>query len=382
MLRATAGLAAHTSRWSKRVGGLACIPALMRELGADAAQVFAGAGLSSDALDHPEARVPYAALGRILRDAALRTRCPHFGLLVGRLQHVDDLGLVGELVCNSPRVGEALQTLVVYQHLNSGGGLAFLLERGATVDFGYAIFHPDVTGTDVIHDAWLAEALNLMRHLCGPGWLPSEVLIPHAAPRDASPYLSLFRTRLRFNAEICALRFSDRWLQRPIQGASPMLLAQARRRAHVSGKGQLLEQAFRALRLLMLQGDQAGDDVAGMLSMHRRTLNRRLKAEGTTFREVLDQVRFQVARQLLADSDIGLDDVAATLGYANVTPFMRSFRRWSGTTPGRWRQAAVAGRLLDIDRYRHAQRATTVYSYGNPQRQDFLCGAVRSSGAR
>ena len=51
---------------------------------------------------------------------------------------------------------------------------------------------------------------------------------------------------------------------------------------------------------------------------------------------MLDDVRFQVARELLA-SDIALDDIAATLGYSTVTPFMRTFRRWSGTTPGRWR---------------------------------------------
>ena len=53
---------------------------------------------------------------------------------------------------------------------------------------------------------------------------------------------------------------------------------------------------------------------------------------------MLDQVRFQMARELLA-SDIALDDIAAKLGYSAVTPFMRTFRRWSGTTPGRWRRA-------------------------------------------
>jgi AraC-like DNA-binding protein len=78
--------------------------------------------------------------------------------------------------------------------------------------------------------------------------------------------------------------------------------------------------------------------------MHRRTLNRRLKAAGTTFQQVLDTVRFEVARQLLADSELTLDDVAAAIGYAGVTPFMHTFRRWAGTTPDRWRRAAAAAR--------------------------------------
>ena len=95
-------------------------------------------------------------------------------------------------------------------------------------------------------------------------------------------------------------------------------------------------------RLLLLDGRNSGDDVAQMLSMHRRTLNRRLKDHGTTFQHVLDEVRFSIARQYLANSDISLDDLAASLGYAGVSPFMRTFQRWTGTTPGRWRRAATS----------------------------------------
>jgi AraC-like DNA-binding protein len=72
--------------------------------------------------------------------------------------------------------------------------------------------------------------------------------------------------------------------------------------------------------------------------MHRRTLNRRLHDEGTTFQAVLDDVRFELARQLISSSHIALDDVAASLGYAGASPFTRRFTRWSGMTPGDWRR--------------------------------------------
>jgi AraC-like DNA-binding protein len=100
-----------------------------------------------------------------------------------------------------------------------------------------------------------------------------------------------------------------------------------------------VQRVCRALRLTLLQGRNSGDEVAQMLAMHRRTLNRRLKASGTTFQAVLDEVRFEVARELLTDRAIALDDIAAALGYAGVSPFMRTFRRWTGTTPGQWRRA-------------------------------------------
>jgi AraC-like DNA-binding protein len=146
----------------------------------------------------------------------------------------------------------------------------------------------------------------------------------------------------RFNCEFCALRFSAHWLQKPVEGADATRFRLTREGAEKAERPQLLQQVYRALRILLLQDTHSGDAVAQMLSMHRRTRNRRLKLEGTTFQEVLDQVRLEVARQLLARSRVSLDDVAATLGYAGVSPFMRAFRRWTGSTPDQWRRSTIS----------------------------------------
>lgn len=327
--------------WTQRVGGFAGVVPLLRQLGADPAAMLANAGLASDALDRPEDRVPYTAVVQLLAEAAERTRLPHFGLLVGRMAQLAQLGVLGELARNCATVGEALEALTVHQHLNSAGGLAFLIKRGQVADLGYAIYHPGVTGADQTYDTILAAGFSYMRELCGPAWLPSEVLFPHVKPRDVTQYRNLFKVQPRFNAEICALRFPAYWLERPVADADPNRRRAAEKIVGIMDRSGLVEQVYRALRLLLIEGRNSGDDVADMLSMHRRTLNRRLKAQGTTFQEVLDQVRFGVARQLLSASEIPLDDVAAALGYAGVSPFMRSFQRWAGTTPGRWRRATA-----------------------------------------
>jgi AraC-like DNA-binding protein len=69
----------------------------------------------------------------------------------------------------------------------------------------------------------------------------------------------------------------------------------------------------------------------------RRTLNRRLSVLGVSFRELVDEVSFEIARQLLEDSAMQVIEIAALLGYAGASPFTRAFRRWSGTTPAEWR---------------------------------------------
>jgi len=332
---------------SQRVGAFSVLPELIRQLGADPVPVLASAGLEPNALDDSDGMIPYAALGAVFREAANRTRCPHIGLIAGRVWHVADLGLVGELARNSQSVRQALETLTTYQHLNSGGGLGFLMERGCTVDAGYAIYHANVSGTDQIYDCVLAGSFNFLRELCGPDWTPSEVFIPHAKPPDSGPYRRLFKAPLRFDSEFCAIRFSDYWMDRAVEGCDCARRQLALRVAEQAGPGALINQVSRTLRLLLLHGKNSGDDVAHALSMHRRTLNRRLKAEGTTFQHTLDCVRFEVARQLLSDPGIALDNVAAALGYAGVSPFMRTFHRWTGTTPGRWRRAQTAERLRD-----------------------------------
>jgi len=324
--------------WSQRVGAFTAVPALIRQLGADPIPILTDLGLAPDALDSPAHRIPYVAMGALFREAVRKTGCAHFGLLCGRAWHLSDLGLVGEVVCNSAKVGSALRTLTVHQHLNSEGGLAFLLQRGSVVDLGYAIYHPRVVARNQIHDTLMAGGCNFMRELCGAGWTPSEVFFPHAKPADTNAHRRFFRAPLRYDAEFCALRFPAHWLDQPVQDADAARLRIAENQAEAAGHGDLLQQVYRTLHLLLLQGQSSGDEVAQMLAMHRRTLNRRLEAHGVTFQNVLDQVRFQLARELLGDTHVAVDDVAAALGYAGVSPFMRSFRRWSGTTPGRWRR--------------------------------------------
>jgi AraC-like DNA-binding protein len=72
--------------------------------------------------------------------------------------------------------------------------------------------------------------------------------------------------------------------------------------------------------------------------MHGRTLSRRLRAYGTSFRELADEVRFEIARQMLENTELEVAEIAITLDYADASAFTRAFRRWSDTTPARWRE--------------------------------------------
>ena len=101
----------------------------------------------------------------------------------------------------------------------------------------------------------------------------------------------------------------------------------------------LAEDLRRVLRTELLRGTCSATTVARLFSMHRRTLNRHLRTEGLAFRQVANQIRFEIACELLENTDMALSQVAAVLRYSELSAFTRAFRRWSGQTPSAWRSS-------------------------------------------
>lgn len=104
-----------------------------------------------------------------------------------------------------------------------------------------------------------------------------------------------------------------------------------------NGFGSLTEGLRRVLRTELLRDSCSATTVARLFSMHRRTLHRHLRTEGLAFRQVANEVRYEIACELLENTDMTLSQVAAALQYSELSAFTRAFRRWSGQTPSGWR---------------------------------------------
>lgn len=324
-----------------RVGPVMTIPELLRSKGVDPTEVFAAAGIPLTLLDDPENTIPVRALGRLLTLCVERTGCPHFGLLTCSQAGPSSLGLVGFLVQHSPDVRSALRSLVTHLQLHDRGAVPTLSVQGGTVTMGYAVYQKNVESQEQIYDGAMAVARNIMRNLCGPSWRPTEVHLSRRRPADPTPYQRLFEAPVRFDAEQTALVFPETWLDHRLPGADPALhrfLQDQVEALEAQTGGAFVERLQRLLRAKIHAGECSASSVAEMLSLHPRTLHRRLQAGGTSFRTLLEEVRFQVARDLLDNADLPLSQVAGSLGYADASAFTRAFRRWAGTTPGRWRQ--------------------------------------------
>jgi AraC-like DNA-binding protein len=330
------------------MGTAMSIPALLRSLGANPEEVLGEIGYDLQLFDDPENRISLAAHNHIVSHCVTRTGCRHFGLLVGQQDGLHSFGLLGLLVKYSPDVGTALRSFVRYLHLHVRGATTNLVVSGGSAMFTYEIHEPGVEAIDQVGDGAVAVMQNIMRDLCGPDWRPIEAWFAHRKPDDVGPYRRFFRIPLRFDAEQYALVFSAGYLNRRLPVVDDEL------RNLLQGQIDLLEHRYRddfpeqvrgVLRTAVMTGHASAAQVAALFGMHSRTLNRHLNAFGIGFQQLVDESRFEIARQMLETSSMEVGQIAELLDYAAPSVFTRAFRRWSGTTPALWRATRVHAAL-------------------------------------
>lgn len=326
------------------IGPLLAAPRVLQALGADVRVVLREAGFTAAQFDDPESQISYRAMGRLFSRGVAHTGCDHLGLLVGQEGGLQSLGVVGLLVKYSKDVETALRCLERHFHLQVRGATILVELAGTSVRVGHVIYSP-AESTEQISDGALAEVFNVLRAVCGPAWKPTEVQLARRAPADVRPYRRFFGPQVQFDAEMHAVVFSADWLRHPLPATDKhlkQLLMREIEKLQRVHPDDFPRQVRSVLRSSLATGEVGIGQVSALFSMHSRTLARRLERHDTSFRELLEDARFECARQMLADTSLDLARISIALGYARPSVFIRSFRRWSGTTPAAWRDTLAS----------------------------------------
>jgi AraC-like DNA-binding protein len=324
-----------------RVGGAAAILAVLEDFGIDSNEVLISAGVEPALFADPDNLITYAARDRLFRECVSRTGCQHFGLLVGQRMNLNALGLVGLLMRTSPDVGAALKVLVNLLHLHSQGAVMALRIDEDVAMLTYDAFEPGLEATDQTGSGAVAMMLNVMRTLCGPGFRPAEASFAHRRPADINAFRKFFKVPLYFDAEHFALVFSCEWLDVRPPGADDELQRLLQKQVAALDVEHSLEfpdQVRRVLRSTLITSHHSEGYIAELFSMRSHTFSRRLEACGTSFHELVDESRFEMAREMLRNTSLSVSEISASMGYSRASSFIRAFRRWSGLTPGEWRK--------------------------------------------
>ncbi len=306
--------------------------------GSNPAPVITRAGIDPELLRNPENSLSFVELDRLLQTCVDATNCEHLGLLVGQRGTTTSLGLVGRLMLTAPTLKTAVLDLCTNQRRYVRGAVAYLVIQNDTAFWGYAVHHPNMKAIEQLGDGALAVGFNLMKELVG--FAPDEILISRRDPNNTAPYRRFFGCTPQFDSQQNALAFPASLLSRPVYSADRELrgiLEKSVAAYWAVKQPSVVQTVTRMLRARVIFPDTSLETVANELFMHPRTLNRRLQMEGKSFRELINQARFEVARQLLAGTRMDVTDIALALGYADLSGFTHAFQRWSGIAPSEWR---------------------------------------------
>jgi AraC-like DNA-binding protein len=326
------------------------IPHLLAHLassGADGAPIRGLAGIRGKDLGDPDLRLPDAVAREAWRLATEIAGDDALGLHMARALPQGALDLLEYAFRASPTLEGGFGELERYGRLLSDRAAAHLTHEGDSlvVTLGREGEEPMLRQRAEFS---LAIALRLAREATATAVIPVEVHFAHRPPESLFEHRQFFRAPLRFDQPANRLLIAQADACRPLKGADAALVGVVRRRldrllAERPPDGDSTSGAVRRVLMEMLDlGEASAAAVARDLGLSARTLNRRLRAEGTWFRGILDAVRGERATALLRDPAVGIGEIAFVLGYSEPTAFHRSFKRWTGQTPLAFRRAARA----------------------------------------
>jgi AraC-like DNA-binding protein len=315
----------------------------MSEFGVDLGELLESAGLRKDIFDDRENLIPYPALGRLLSECEKRSNCEHIILLISQHTRLADMGLAGQIALCAENAGEGLQRFADHFNLHSSATTVSLITLGRFTRFVYAIAEHGMTSTRQLQLGAMVVGYNILRDLFVSAWLPTVITVASRPPANLRPVQKFFDAPLRFDSDESAVVFETRWLDQRLLPVDPLLRQQVEgearaRRAEILG--DLPATLRRILRKQLIIGDCSMDQIAAMLRIHRRTLDRRLQEQGVQYGELLESVKHDIARQLLRDTDLQVQQVAEALHFSSAANFATAFRRWAAMTPSEYRRRA------------------------------------------
>jgi AraC-like DNA-binding protein len=310
---------------------------LVTDMGHDPVALLKQAGIRpQDAGDH-DAFFPYRALAVVLEEAARVSGAADFGRRLALRQGIDILGPVGVAARTAPTVGEALRISSVYLAAYSAAievGLVPAEPDGRWL-VEFAIVEADLPRCPQLMELSVGVLLQVTRYLCGAGFTPTAILLPHAPLGDEASYRDTYGSVVRFSQTQGGVVLRDVDLARPVADDAQAhdVLVRYLEGLEVPDDREFADSVRRLIGELLPTGTVTMNVLARQYALHPKTFQRRLTAEGTTFGAQVEQARRELAEHYLRDTDLELTQIARELGYAEQSVLSRSCRRWFGETP-------------------------------------------------
>ncbi len=324
-----------------RVGVLQGFSELVEEFSVDPEALLQQCHIDPVSIKDEDSRIALNSMLRLLDLSAAATHCEHFGLLLAFKQKSSFLGLVGLLMESSPDLKSALKDAIRMHSIHAEGVDWRVPVEGEYASARFTLDAPVSVNPRQTIELAVGQCFQLVHTLSNNRWRPLQVCFRHQKPRDDWYYKHHFGVPIVFDSEFDGFYFrsSDLDLQMPRedQRVHSALSEYADLLSH-DDKKDLCSQIKGAIRKLLPEGRCSIQTIASLMACDKRTLQRTLKQQGTSYQQLLDEVRYTMAQEHLRDSKMPLTNLAILLGYTDVSTFSRTFKQQSGQSPSEWRK--------------------------------------------
>ena len=313
-------------------------------LGVPATETLKGTGLSPGELEDAQTLTSVGQYLAACRNAVRLVPDPITPFLVGRKMHLSAYGMYGYALMCSLTLRDFFDEGVKYHRLATPTVVIEWREEGGAAIWSFPRLASPELSADLhrflIEQQLVQHAVHL-KDVAGPACRPLRATLSYPEPAHADYYERFLECPVRFSAPSCELHFDAAILDQPTQLAHKLtstlmqatcerLIGQAKTSTGTSG---------RVYQILMATPGRfpALHEVADMVHVHERTLRRKLESEGTSFGEIVDDVRASLALEYLRTTSMTTEDIAALIGFSDAANFRRAFKRWTGKAPSDFR---------------------------------------------
>ena len=321
--------------WVKRIVTFA------EQLGCNQVNLFEEAGLSLDVLDK-SIRLTMDETVRLWGACIRQAGDSFFGLHLGESVRPSTFHIVGYTLMNAANLSEAFEKLNQYQRLISDGGV---FQRVPVKKGVWVIYHSRPGALPFFFhqvDAILTSLLSFSNWVSGEALIPLEVAMKRSSPEDISEYVRVFGLRPSFDSDFDGILISHDVLDLPLLEADEELCEiheqHAKQRLSELDEPRSLSGRVEFIIERHITAPEFGRSfVAKQLGMSEKSLQRKLAEKAFTFQSLYMGVRKRLALGYLSDTTIPLSEISVLLGFSDSSAFYRAFKRWTGSTPGDYR---------------------------------------------
>lgn len=322
---------------------------LLEEMGLDVDAIVAETGVPREVYGDIEARIPLNAAA-ILLAAVEREGAWDFGLRLGARRRLSNWGSFGVIVRSQPTLREVLRKISDFMHVQIQAIRISLIEKPETSELHLNFVSPLEPGaTRQSVDLMLAVYHRNIAEAMGGAWRPQVICFRHEAPASSALYRQVFGTEVMFEQEFDGFLLSSADLDVETPGADPVAADAAAQAMTSLGPERLSERVAEVAIMLLPEGRCSGEEVAELLGVNLRTMQRRLAEEETSFAELVEIARARMARVYIETSTRPLAEAAGQLGFSSQAAFNHWHRARYGETPSARRRRARTEAMAPSD---------------------------------